>query len=208
MGYAWNDDEIDALLSLVGDVPRPLLVQAYNNWAAHHNRPHRTLSAIRNKAREFGLSFRPRGTWLTDVEIARVLNIPRRRVERWARTYDDFPRRRIGGGSYIYRPHLVRWLKDRPWLAGGVSQSDLFCLLEDEDLAEYIATTYPYPPTSVPVRCLTTGKVYPSATAAANAIHVVRTAVEVAIKENRAVAGHRFTRLVPVKPRRQLKESR
>lgn len=203
MGYPWRPDELDALMSLVGDVPRPMIVNAYNRWATQHNRPHRTFHAIRFQAIRLGLSFRPTGTWLTDVEIARTLDISRRRVEGWVQNYPDFPRRRIGGGSYVYRADLVRWLKDHPWLLSGISQSNIFCLLEDEDLAEQIATTYPYPPGAVPVRCIRTGKIYPSTTAAANAIHVVRTAVELAIKEHRPVAGHQFERLMPVHVRRQ-----
>lgn len=199
MSSHWSDADNQQLLELVGDVPRPMLHNAFNKWAAQHGRPRRTAHAIRTQSVRLGLRFTPTGTWLTNSEVARTLGISVHRVNSWGHNYLDYPKRQMGGKGYLYRRDLVRWLRQHPHLLGGIDRQSLFLLLEDEGLADSIATTYPYPPGAAPVRRVDNGKIYPSHQAAADDLHVVRTSVTLAIREGRPVAG---VRLEPLMPRR------
>lgn len=199
MSKPWTDPENFYLVEIVGDIPRPMLHNAYNKWAAQHGHPRRTADAIRSQAIRLGLTFTPVGTWITKSEVARTLGVSEHRVNSWGHNYIDFPNRKLGGKSYLYRRDLIHWLRKHPHLLGGIDRQALFLLLEDEDLADEIAATYPFPPGAAPVRRVDTGKIYPSHQAAADDLHVVRSSVTLAIREGRPCAG---VQLVPLQPKR------
>lgn len=191
------------LMQLVGDIPRCRIHSAYNGWASHHGYPSRTRRALHVKAQKLGLSLRTVGAWLTNKAIADILEIPKTVVESWANRYPDYPKRKVDQRmtqGYTKRSELVNWAKIHPHLFGGIDRGRLVMLLENEDLADFIAEQYPHRPAATPVKDLDTGKVWPSIRAAARELYVTDSAVHNAVTHGYPVVGRRLVRLLPSRP--------
>lgn len=193
----WTKTELNRLAEFAGDLPRPRLAGAYNTWAAKNGYPLRTAKAIWQKANTAGMSLRAIGSFMKTGAIAEVLGINATTIEQWGVRYADFPRRRIGGHYYINRDDLRRWAAKHKHLFGGIAHWRLVQLLEDEALVDQITESHPMRPvglevTAKPVRCITTGVIYPSISAAARGIHVTYQAIACALRERRQCCGLQF----------------
>lgn len=197
---AWTDLEIETLMQLCGDIPRCRIFSAYNAWASGHGYPARSQKALHIKAHRLGLSLRAIGAWLTNKAIADILGISMKTVESWARRYPDYPKRKVDQRmpcGYTKRSELVKWASRHPHLFGGIDRDRLFMLLENDTVVDSIVKQYPFRPATTPIKCLDTGKVWPSMRAAANELYVVRATIHDAIRHDHLVAGRRLVRLLP-----------
>lgn len=200
MAPRWTAPELNYLQELAGDIPAHWICRHYNLWAATNGRPKRTRASLVTALSRHRFPRRAVGSWVTTGGIAATLGLPSSTVEAWARRR-DFPgvqgrqgERRPGTPRYVYRPDLRDWAKKHPQLFGGIDRAALVMLLEDEELADWIADNYPRRPqgleaTARPVRRLDTGEVYPSLSAAGRAVYVHRKAIEEAIAFGRRSAG-------------------
>lgn len=199
-GYKrWTAEEEQMLVELVGDIPRCRIHCAFNGWASSHGYPSRTRRALLYRAQRLKLSARAVGTWLTAQVIADTLEIPVSTVHSWQRQ-PDFPQKRVDPRvsiSYIHRPALRAWAAKHPHRFGGLPRGPLVMLLEDEKLVDSILERFPLRPRANAVRCVETGRTWPSAAAAARDLHVTRNAVDHALRQQRPVAGRLLVRVSP-----------
>lgn len=192
MRRRWSNDEIRFLESIAGDLPSPAIHGAYNKWAAENGYPPRTMSGIWALARSHGISLKAEGRYVSTHYIANALDIPIQTVTNWINygyltIYRGLPR------SYVLRSSLVRLAKKRPRLFAGFGREKLFLLLEDENLATFIADNYPRNNhRHRGVRAIESGRVYRSLRLAAKAHSVSHTAIARAIYAGRDFAGYHW----------------
>lgn len=179
----WTPAEDANLFSYVGSVPFRLIVQAHNDWAKREGKPTRSAKAIRVRiSKNQAGSLIPCGDYLTTGSICRMLKcsdvMPRRWLERgWIKGYnhkgchyDEGRKNKTKTRFWYYRrKDLVKMAKERPEAFAGCKKTDLFLLLENEELAEMIVEKFPYRPGTRewPVRCVETGAVFKNCSAAA-----------------------------------------
>lgn len=189
----WSEPEAEYLERLTGDVPFPELLTRMRNQAVRQGWPHRSERAIRERIRRIGMRARARsGAVVTTGGVAEILGCPATRVEAWLRR----PRvlavlqpRWVGKTRYIERRAWRQLAQEMPRILGGYSVDALFALLEDRELAESIATRYRRPCGDWRVRCVETGRIYPSCGAAAAAHHVTQACISLAIRQRRPVTA-------------------
>lgn len=188
---AWSAAEAAFLDRLAGDLPFAELAERYRKQALRKKWPFRSDKAILTRLRRTGQRGRARhGPELTTGSAAGLLGCPGTRVEAWLRQQrinDILQPRWVGKVRYIERRAWRRLAEERPEVFGGFSASRLFLLLEDRELAESIASRYSKPLGDWRVRCIETGRIYPSCVAVAKAHHVTQAAVSVAIRQRRPV---------------------
>lgn len=198
-GTAWSKAELAKLEELAGDYPRQLLFQLYRHWATRHGFQRRTNGAIEAAAYHRGISLQATGNWITVHRLAMILGISHDCPDKWV-TAGLLPAVRYGEGEqpvvrYIKRVDVVALAKKQPALFGGISAARLNCLLEDEDLAEHIATTYPRRPWyRQPVVCRETGRRFPSIREAARTVFITRQSILYSIKTGGTAAGYHWER--------------
>ena len=201
VGTPWADDDLEFLSRHIESLPLPRLVRAFNIWAITNNRPQRSASAIDHKIRRLGYSTKPQIEYFTFKRLAEILGISRWTVAGWKRlninplqSYQHDGKRMAF--HYVSRLEFSRFAKNHPECLGGVNEVGLQILLEDSQKAKEILRQYPK--RRVPlyaskrVRCIETGKIYPSLGAAARDVHVVRQGVSRAIAHGHAANGFHF----------------
>lgn len=88
--------------------------------------------------------------------------------------------------------------KRHPELLGGIHRDKLFALLEDADLADFIASNYPtHKGGGTSVQVIETGDTFPSVRAAAKAFYVRPQSIYFAIRRNSTCAGYHWRRIQP-----------
>ena len=190
---AWLPEESEYLERLAGDLPFPELLSRMRRQATRQGWPSRSERAIRERIRRIGMRARARtGAVLTTGGVAEILGCPGTRVEVWLRR----PRvlailqpRWVGKTRYIERRAWRQLAQEMPRILGGYSVDALFALLEDRELAESVATRYRRPCGDWRVRCVETGRIYPSCGHAAQEHHVTQTCISLAIRQRRPVAA-------------------
>lgn len=191
----WTPPEDQILVELVGDVPSPRLATHYNHQASCQGLPKRSHAALQHRAQSLGLSLQATGRWITPWFIAETIKRHPSTVSHWFRNYPTPSQFRAGRCLYIRRAELKPWARKHDRLLAGASRTDLFFLLEDEDLASAIAAIPANCTTrNRPVRCrLENGLTYPSLRSAARAAGVSDAGMVKAIRAGRAtVCGVRF----------------
>lgn len=187
----WTRAEADFLESLAGQYPIREIAGRYRRMATIEGWPFRSNQAVHLKMVRMGYRTRVRaGEWVTTGGAADLLGCPCARVEAWLR----FKRNREilrpvwrGAFRYVSRRSWRRLARQRPQALGGFSADRLFALLEDRDLAEQVAARYPRPRGDWRIRCLETGREWPSAVVAARELHVSQAAITLAMREGRPV---------------------
>jgi hypothetical protein len=101
-----------------------------------------------------------------------MLDFKRSRVRHWTDEYGlEFVRGRNVNRSPIYvsRLELRRFARRKPHCFAGASRENLYMLLEDEDLADYISEHHKKPNKGCwqKVKCIETGQIFASITEAA-----------------------------------------
>jgi hypothetical protein len=192
----WSDAEDEFLLGLAGDLPMPLLMMTWTAEAAKRGWKDRNAHALRTRIYRLGCHSTPTGKWLT-VSGLRGLGIHRKTISTWL-TQGLIPSRLSRGRNmrYFKRSDVVGLARREPWRFGGCDADDLFCVLENRELAEWIATEYPFRQgVRTPVRCVDTGRVWPSAADAARAVYCTQQAINDGIRAGRKVVGMRWERV-------------
>ncbi|MEB3320143.1 MAG: hypothetical protein VKI63_04300, partial [Cyanobium sp.] len=138
-GPLWSQPEVDRLVELVGDFPWPDVVSRYNKWARATGHPVRSSNALTCKANRLGAARIPVGRWITLALIHNTLGISHNCPARWVKRWPDIlhpsqPNDDTNGRIYIRRDNLRRFARLHPEQFGGVPQSNLLMLLEDEPL--------------------------------------------------------------------------
>lgn len=176
MRHYWGSEETAALITLAGDLPWPDLVKRWPRMAAANGWPPRTTKALAVKVAKLGLSGRARqGDWLTTYGLADLLGVSQPRIRRWLRkpAYVELLqprlRRRV---TYLQRRALRRFAVAHPHEWAGIPSERLLAALEDQDLADAIATAHPLRPGDYRIRCVESGELFDSAAAAGRAHHV------------------------------------
>jgi len=192
----WSEAEDEFLLGLAGDLPMPLLQMTWTAEAAKRGWKDRNIHALRTRIYRLGCQSTPTGKWMT-VSGLLGLGIHRKTLSDWL-TQGVIPSRLTRGRNlrYFKRSDVRALARREPWRFGGCQADDLFCVLEDRELAERIAADYPYRQgMAIPVRCLDTGRVWPSASEAARAVYCTQQAINDGIREGRRVVGMRWKRV-------------
>jgi len=197
----WTPAEADYLDRLAGDVPFPILVERFQRQAERQGWPSRSASAIQQRLVRTRQSGKARiGECLTSGGIAEILGCSHSRVNAWLKrpkVCDVIKPRKVGAFWYVERRALRRLAREMPQVLGGFGVDALFQLLEDRELAEEVCRQCPGFWGDKRIRCIETGRVWPSCSAAAEALHVDYTTISLAIKQRRPVRvlGLRFERV-------------
>lgn len=202
-GIPWTPTELLWLEELAGNVPPPALPTRYNGLAVSNGYPRRTPEAIESRVRRSQLTTSAIGNWITTGLAAKLLGFSgasNNPINLWVeRGY--LKARRFGSGfsspTYIRRCDLRALARERPELFAGIEEPRLIQVLEDEALAAEIAQNHPRRKARPrPVRCVETGKVYPTVRAAARQIYVTPRAITWAIETGNRAAGRHWQEVI------------
>lgn len=192
----WGPEEEEALYSLAGDMPWPMVSKAYNAWAIPRGFCKRTEIALRRRCENLGIQRRSVGEWITSGVICQLMEISYETVRRWINS-GWLPARRFGTGRshsyYIRRTDLRELARRRPNLFGGQSEATLVQILDHEGLAADIAALgLPKPWQPVPVICIEKGRRYPSIGSAARAVYVTPQRLRTVVNTTGTAAGYHW----------------
>jgi hypothetical protein len=196
----WSKEDLQILNNIAESLPPRKLVQTYNAIAAKNKRPQRTRNAIYLKCNELKLSVSPVYNTLTTDHIARCLCIDQSVVYKWIENGLNTTRgcQKARSRHYITIRDLRKFVEKHPQEFGGLDSTELFLLIEDQELVDYIKENYPkrmkrFGP--MKVRCVETGEIFPSQAAACKSFHLYRSALYRAVKYGDAIAGYHFERI-------------
>ena len=202
----WSPEEVRYLSEIGDSLPLGMLIYRFRRRADARGWPARTNGAIANKAFKLGLRSRDNRVRADDLTspggAAQILGCLPDRVSKW---FDDPSLSPIlkpvfcRNVRYVDRKGWRRLAGERPDVLGGFGVDRLFMLLEDRDLAQAVAEAYPYQRKDNRIRCIETGKIWPSASHAAREHFVTFSAICYAIRERRPVTvlGLTFERVQP-----------
>lgn len=193
-GRRWQPVEDARLQELSGDMPWPIVVAEMRRSARQHGWPPRTECAIRARALDIGLITTCHGQMVSMCQVARALRANKRTITIWIAD-GRLTERRINRRRWIPRSALRRLARQSPELFGGLTEGELFRLLDSEPLAAEIAAMgLKRLPRVRPVVCVETGWRYASIAAAARASYVTPATLRNAVR-NGWRAGGRTWRL-------------
>lgn len=188
-GISWSKAEIDQLDFLAGDHPFLEVVRRYNTWAAANGFSARSDRAIERAGLKRGITFRPCGKRITLGAIRDAIGCTQHQALRILDHCSCYQRRKRAR-RYVLRTELKRVARLHPELFSAAPRDNLVQLLEDEKLAEWIAT---HPPVRYgncrPIRCKETGDTFPSIVAASRANFIHSTQIKRALHDNVTAAG-------------------
>jgi len=153
--------------------------------------PPRTADAIMGRLHRTGRHALCRhGEWLTLGGAAEILGFSNARVREWIQRpqiHELLEPKWVGKGWYIHRSGWRRLAREMPRVLGGCTADALFALLEDRELADSLAARYRAAMGDYRIRCVETGRIYPSSSAAARELHVTQSTISLAMKQRRPV---------------------
>ena len=196
MSSLWTTEDIEALCSLAGDLPWPMVTPAFNC-----TRPHRTAKALLIKANKLGISRRAVGQFITTGAIKELTGYSYPRIHRWINSGDLTTKKYAGCGSpnFIARKDLRDFARKHPEQFGGLSESTLVQLLDSEKLAAVIvAKELPKWKKCVEVECVETGQRFASIISAARAAYVNKERMRVVLITGGAANGRHYRRVEPL----------
>jgi len=197
----WTDREIQILSDMAETMPITQLARAFNQQLNQLGLKKRTRNSIRTKIQRLGFSLNVQHGVYTVGMISRNLNISPKTINTWVRNYGlNFYRvaKNKNAIKYITAKHLRDFARKRPQSFGGVPFIDLFLVLEDQQLTEYIVKNYPHRPGRLPpqpVRCIETRKVYGSYVEAGKAFHVSSSTIYKSVKFGHPANEHHFEKV-------------
>jgi len=196
MSRPWTPEDVEALCSLAGDLPWPMVPPAFNC-----TRPPRTATALLLKSYSLGISRRTVGQFITTGAIKELTGYSYTRIHRWINSKELKTKKYAGCGSpyFIARKDLRDFARKYPEQFGGLSESTLVQLLDSEKLAaDIVAKELPKWKKCVEVECVETGQRFASIKAAAMAAYVVKERIRVVLITGGAVNGRHYRRVEPV----------
>lgn len=197
----WTEKETELLKDFAETMPLLQLVRAFNQQLTILGLPKRTRFSIRTRLQKLGYSVNTQHGVYTIGMISRHLGIPFCTVAHWVKkgwlehycvTKSEKPIR------YITAKHLRNFARKRPQSFGGIDFVDLYLILEDKQLSEYIVDNYPRRNGRIqpqPVRCVETGKTYRSYQEAAKALFVDVSSIYRAANFGTQAVGFRFEKI-------------
>jgi hypothetical protein len=198
---SWTDDEIALLHEFAESMPSDQFIRVFNAQNTSNGRPKRSAVSIRLKIHELNLSLEPKYRYLTASGFARFLGISNDAVRYWLQIglkgtrNRDVPRSPV----YIKTEDLCEFARANPRFFGGIPRTQLFLAIEDADLADYIVKTFPNRNTCIrkpmKVRCIETGKIYESQSAAAKAMFVNRSIISRSVRRGHTANGYHFEKI-------------
>jgi hypothetical protein len=200
----WSATEVEFLSDMGDSLPPAILIRRFQRQAKAEGWPDRSEKAIRLKLGKLGFTSGSSRIRIDDLlspgGAALILGCPVPRIVRWLYEpqLQKLLRPVLGGcRRYVSRRGWRRLAHERPDVLGGFGADRLFQLLEDRELADAVAAAHPYQRGDYRIRCIETGQTWPNARQAANELFVSRSAICLAILEQRPVAalGLRFERL-------------
>ena len=205
MSQRWTPEDVEALNSLAGDLPWPMVTPAFNC-----TRPPRTEMALRRKACKLGITRTSVGQFITAGAIAKMSGNDFEKVRRWVIS-GQLPARRYGEGNghayFISRKDLQNFARTYPERFGGLTEGQLVELLDSERLAAKIAAMeLPRLVQRVAVECVETGQRYPSISAAAKAAYVANSRMRTVVIEGTTANGRHYRRVQPACAQPRTKE--
>lgn len=193
-GSRWTAAELEMLLHLAGNEPSDRMIGIYNKWATTSGYDTRTERSITIAINRRGCSYRAVGEWVTTGYVGAVLGRSRRTIAAWVRRGLIRSHKRACGQSYIRRSDIVAMARRNPEILGGIERDRLWALLEDEGLAESIATSHPrHHSQHQPVIAVELRRQFPSITRAAAQVFVTPPAIRRAIRTGGTAAGYHWT---------------
>lgn len=194
MGKLWTRAEDDQLMYLTGDMPWSMVVTSMRRLATINGWPERTPRALLWRAEQLGLSLRCVGQWVSIKSLAKTLRVHHSTVRSWIQE-GDLTDKPLSNTRWISRASLRRLAKRRPAVFAGMSESELFQLLDSEELAAKIAAmNLKRRRMRQPVICVETGWHYPTITAAAAAWFVAPGTIHDALRRNGTAGGKHWRR--------------
>lgn len=194
--HPWTKAELETLCSMAGDMPWSKVVHHYRSWATAKGLPLRTERAMRKQLEMRGISLQCYGSWVTTTTVAEMIGTSSAAIRRWVangwvESYAE------GSKNYISRRSLRSLATERPILFSGGDRMLLFELLEDAELVDSIRQQYPKRVWNLPtrVRCIDTGKVYPSISRASRAVYVTSQALRQGLQRGHRIAGYRWEKV-------------
>ena len=174
----WSDKELQILKDMAETMPITQLIRAFNQQIGLHGYEKRTGHSIRGKLQRLGFSANAQHGVYTIGMLSKKLNVPFGTVSNWVRyfglNYYRISKKRTAT-KFITAKHLRDFARKRPHSFGGIPFIDLYLVLEDQQLTEYIVKNYPLRPARLQpqrVRCIETRKIYKSYVEAGKAFHV------------------------------------
>lgn len=194
---SWSQEEEEHLISLLGDIPPPLLCNAYNRVAVNRNWPKRSRRALFARAEKLGLSVVPTGAWINHSDVAKILGISTTTVDEWFKIY-KIPQHVGLRTCYVRRYHMVRFARSNPEALVYASREHLFQLLENEELVDFVIGHRDGKRRPHRVKLVESGRIFPSLRTAAKAIGCHGSTLRRAAKNGVGrVNGRTFQLLVP-----------
>lgn len=192
----YSKEETDKIHELAEDMPFTLLVREYQRWAKEAGYPARSRHALRGRIQRLGYSFRSYGKWLDVMTAAELWQVTGETVRYWTRR-GDLSCHHEGFKVYVSRHGLKKLARARPYLFHGIPYDNLLALLDSEKLAQRLSAVKikKISGRRSRVRCVETGRVFPSVKAAADSIFVTRQSIGHAIWGNRTCQGFHWERL-------------
>jgi hypothetical protein len=197
----WTQEETDWLIDHVNTMPLSRLARSFNLWARVNRLPDRSKNAIDKKLRTFGYSNRPTVEFYTFMKLSQMLGLSRDTVAGWKRLKDnpiETYRRdnKKQTFNYVTTKMFKDFARNHPSRLGGANEVGLQMLLEDSRWAKEILRAYPKRPDRQwpehRVRCIETGRIYPSLGAAARDVFVVRQCIARSVKHGYKANGYTF----------------
>lgn len=195
MSTRWSQEELEHLDYLTGNIPWRYVPRTYNRWASDNGYPLRTTTALVRQQETQGLHRRVIGDWITTGVIAKTLGLSYSSPGYWIRK-GWLPATRFGEGRawshYIKRSDFRQFARNHSRLLAGLDCAALMQLLEDEKLAEHLASLPPRHKGKTPVKCVETGRVYPSIGEAAKAAYVVTQRMSRVLNKTQTANGYHW----------------
>ena len=197
----WTPNELQILRDLAETLPIQQLINAFNKHARSIGLEKRTGHSIRSKLTKLGYSQDVRHGVYTAGVIARTLGIPFGTVTTWFRYGLEFYRLRDDklATKYITAKNLRDFARKRPQSFGGCDFVDLYLVLEDRQLTEYIVKTFPKRPGRISpqrVRCIETKQVFNSYVEAGKTFFLTPSSIYKSVKFGEPAAGYHFEKIL------------
>jgi hypothetical protein len=197
----WTQEETDWLIDHVNTMPLSRLARSFNLWTRLNGLPDRSKSAVDKKLRTLGYSNRPTVEFYTFAKLAEMLQLSRDTVAGWKKLKENpLETYRRDNKKQAFNYVTIKMFKDfarnHPACLGGANEVGLQMLLEDSRWAKEILRAYPKRPDplwkQLRVRCIETGKIYPSLGAAGRDVFVVRQCIARSVKYGYKANGYTF----------------
>jgi hypothetical protein len=196
----WTPDELQYLRDIAETLPIKQLITTFNRHIGTLGLEKRTGHSIRSKLAKLGYSLDVKHGVYTAGVISRTLGIPFGTVTLWFDYGLEFYRLKDTPTStkYITAKSLRNFARKRPQSFGGCDFVDLYLVLEDRQLTEYIVKNFPKRPGRIApqkVRCIETNQVFNSYVEAGKKFFLTVSSIYKSATFGEPAAGYHFEKI-------------